>query len=78
MHRTYSSKSAAKAAIKKQGLQLMPHTIEAIGFDRWKPIFTPEIMEDVEEIERRGFRAKLSPPPPASASTATTALSPAT
>ncbi len=60
MSKTYSTKAAAKLAIRKKGLQNVSHLIvEALG-GQWKPTFRPETIEDVKYIEELGFEAKLA------------------
>lgn len=62
--KTFTSRDNAMRAIKKQGLQLIPHELlpeqeEVRGAMRWvyRPFFTPELEEDAVEIRRRGFSA---------------------
>ena len=60
--KSYGSEAAAKAAIKKQGITGVPHTIEKrvapIGArDKWAyvPVFKPEMAEDRAELRSRGW-----------------------
>lgn len=56
MAKVYSSKAGAKAAIKKQGLQFVPHDIKE-EFGKFMPYFHPTLSVDVHEIRGRGFAA---------------------
>lgn len=56
--KSYTTESAAKSAIKKQGLNLVPYRI-AIRFTangkRYEPVFIPELREDKIELSERGW-----------------------
>lgn len=57
--RRFRTIPTAKRAIKKEGLQNVPHEFIAMH-DMYKGFevrFTCELREDVLEIQRRGFRA---------------------
>lgn len=57
--RRFGTKAAAARAVKKQGLQAVPHTFDEM-FDMyrgWRVTFTCELPEDAAEIRSRGFRA---------------------
>lgn len=56
--KSYATQSNAIAAIKKAGLQNVPHHFEVVGNGNIRPVFTPELAEDAEEIRSRGFFAR--------------------
>lgn len=51
---SYSSFSNAERAIKRQGLQLVPHVVRQ-SREGWLPVFFPLTAEDRSEIVHRGF-----------------------
>ena len=59
--RRFGSKAAAVRAVKKQGLQAMPHDfIEMFDMYRgWRVRFFCELPEDAREVRSRGFFALM-------------------
>lgn len=62
MFKTYYTRKSAKLALKKSGLEQMTVDFEEghVGSQPYvRPVILCELMEDVEECARRGFKAKL-------------------
>jgi len=55
---TYATEKGAKAAVRKQGLHLMPHRFEELSDGRVSVIFQYELREDRDELIHRGFGAE--------------------
>lgn len=60
--KSFSTLASAKAAIKKQGIAGVPHTVESrISIQDgtrkliWVPVFKPELAEDRVELRSRGW-----------------------
>ena len=64
MSRSYKSKSSAKAAVKKEGLQLMNYEIKPISTTKPNGPFGPYFYccdhEDLREIKSRGFYGEVN------------------
>lgn len=60
--RDYTTKQSAQRALRKDGLQNVPVTFEAVpgnvvGRTRVRPVLQFDLDEDVQEANRRGFKA---------------------
>lgn len=60
MYKTYSSKSAAVAAVRKAGFHLLPVEYKTVSMNKVRPVLTVELMEDLEYITGKGFYARLA------------------
>lgn len=63
--KTFTSESNALRALKNAGILGVPHEIQIQTLEGrriYKPIFYPDLAEDVRELQSRGFAAKLSKP----------------
>lgn len=63
MIKTYKTEKSAKAAVKRSGLSQVEHNIhyhDARGSNGYTVTFYVDLHEDVVEIEKRGFIARLT------------------
>ncbi len=56
--KSFATEKGAKAAVRKQGLDLMPHRFEQTAEGRVAVIFQWELPEDRDELLARGFGAE--------------------
>jgi len=54
-YKSYSDKSGANRAIKKQGLQLLRHELVDNAEGRVQPVFYVDLKADFTELESRGW-----------------------